>query len=111
MQFSLIRSLTLAVLAGSALALPAPIEDTTSLANVEVSLSAILAGNSLRMEKLRSEQTSGMVEKRSPVAIALISIIGGKLLSGAMSLGIERAKAALVPDEDTWKTFEDVSLY
>ena len=50
MQISLIRNFTLAILAGSALALPARTEDTGSLANVEVSQSAVFARNLVSME-------------------------------------------------------------
>jgi hypothetical protein len=109
MQFSSIYGFTLAILMGSTMALPAPTEDTRSLANVEVSQSAVFTRNSVWMEKIRSEQNPTMLEKRGPIAIALIQIIGGKLLAGAMSAGIERAKDALAPSADGWKDFDEVS--
>jgi len=56
MQFSTIRNFTLAILAGSALALPVRTEDLWGLFNVEVSQSAVFARNLVSMEKLTSEQ-------------------------------------------------------
>jgi len=109
MQLSSIRNFTLAILAGSALALPARIEDTRSLANIEVSQSAVFARNLVSMEKLTSEQAKDVVEKRITVAIALLSVIGGKLFAGAAAAGIEVAKDALAPAAEDWKDFDEVS--
>ena len=116
MQFSTIRNFTLAVLAGSALALPAVTEDAGSVANVEVSQvnvevsqSTVFARNSVSMEKLSSEQAPAMLEKRIVPAIVLLKVIGGKLFAGAISAAIERAKDALAPSVEGWKDFDQVS--
>ncbi|KAJ6192474.1 hypothetical protein J3E72DRAFT_273229 [Bipolaris maydis] len=103
MQFSLIRNLTLAVLAGSAVALPAITQDAGSLANVEATQTDV----EYRLEKLSSKQAPVMLEKRIIPAIALLQVIGGKLFAGVMSAAIERAKDALAPSADDWKNFDE----
>ncbi|EMD58575.1 hypothetical protein COCSADRAFT_41692 [Bipolaris sorokiniana ND90Pr] len=92
MQFSTIRNFTLAVLAGSALALPAVTEDAGSVANVEVSQVNV--------------EAPAMLEKRIVPAIVLLKVIGGKLFAGAISAAIERAKDALAPSVEGWKDFD-----
>ncbi|XP_014554202.1 hypothetical protein COCVIDRAFT_105575 [Bipolaris victoriae FI3] len=87
MQFSTIRNFSFALLAASALAIPTPTENTGVVANVEA---------------------PAVLEKRfGPITILLINVIGGKLLAGAISAGIERTKEAIAPSSDTYKTFED----
>ncbi|KAF5849157.1 hypothetical protein GGP41_006029 [Bipolaris sorokiniana] len=99
MQFSTIRNFTLAVLAGSALALPAVTEDAGSVANVEVSQVNV------EVSQVNVEAPA-MLEKRIVPAIVLLKVIGGKLFAGAISAAIERAKDALAPSVEGWKDFD-----
>lgn len=111
MQFSSIRNFALVVLAGSALALPATTQDTGSPAKAGVSRSAVFAGNSLSMEKLRNEQAQPKTgDAVSIIAITLGKVIGSQLFAGAMKAGIEALEHKISPEEaDKWLGFDEVS--
>jgi hypothetical protein len=106
-----ILTLTTSTMAAPQAALEPALAPETLVARSEVSETEIVWLGLQERSSWRYRQ--GALEKRlAPVAIALISVIGGKLFAGAATAGVEVAKSYFErPDLDDFKDFGEVGWW